>query len=1024
MSDGDSRRVMAEIRFGEDRVGVSKVGGRSIHQYWSLLSPHFRDVFLAPQRRSDDGGVSWSWREPSEKKAIAVADLAGVRNRLERAKESFEENPVNPLMGETRGGGASSQEMIDQVAGRVKAMADGLIAMPDVALTEFVCRTETGVMVHSWGLVTAAKIHYPDSLESGVSGIVVFGGKGSAGNEVVIENAKGLRVARTVTDEAGEFRFSKVAAGRYRVRVISGPGEFSSKGVTANVERGEVTRLELRSTSDPEVPGGENADANGTRASVSSTSAPLAVRKRRGLGVAVAIGLLLLLLVGGGVWGWRSWKTLGSDQPKTAVHFSSMTPEKFSNEKANTPGADLPRAVTSDGGGLAASVDGVGGLRSQSSARAASMDVPHAPSATSASGNGRTASKIGSRIELSGVGANNLGSKTSDSQSVASGSTADATSGDAAQADNFSSNISDSNPSGVAGPSADITPNTSAKTGIASLPGSNNPKPSGRAAVEALTGHLPAGQGGSEPNSPAGLEKARKPPSVNTTGLVTMRKAKAGGEDQDNGAAISDKNKAGDSQSDDAVIKGEGRSTTDGAILTTSSAQAPVVAVSVAEKNTSSKQDLSSEQSQQTSSVANRFDSNIPNKTHGKNAAGAAGANQAIEPQRGNADEPPESKDPEAKASSDGALLPSEPSTLANSQSSAEKGSNSLPVAASGNQESSTHAEAAPTAQAEGKDKSSSSKEKVATAKKNAAALPSVPKAPHDGAASTSASAGAEAGVTLARQKPLPGAEAPVPSQKEQRKAAEKLLEKTPPAENAEPSRTVQSRGTTAARTGSLRNVGAVRLTRWAMRMERDIIVPTMPMPEGDPDVTEVMKQKLREDQKARLPETLKQPALQYGISFKFIGGAKVQPLQWIDTAVKDASFAIYDGRAEVSWDAAAPLRDCVISLAFGDGSEAACVGFDHEGRASVELRPELRAALWFGAMYSVNDDARTNSMPRFSWQVLRGPLASSAWFNDGNWFDGAGCRLDIVLNGSAPAHTVIALVDQVTGWMLATELE
>ena len=68
MNDDGSRRAVAEIRFGEDRAGLTKVGGRSIHQYWSLLSPHFRDVLLAPQRRSDDGGVAWNWREAVDNK--------------------------------------------------------------------------------------------------------------------------------------------------------------------------------------------------------------------------------------------------------------------------------------------------------------------------------------------------------------------------------------------------------------------------------------------------------------------------------------------------------------------------------------------------------------------------------------------------------------------------------------------------------------------------------------------------------------------------------------------------------------------------------------------------------------------------------------------------------------------------------------------------------------------------------------------------------------------------------------------
>lgn len=404
MSEGGSRRAVAEIRFGEDRSGLTKVGGRSIHQYWSLLSPHFRDVLLAPQRRSDDGGVAWTWREALDKKPLTASELAGVRKRLERGNESFAENPVNPLMGDDRSG-TSSQALIDQVAAKVKAMAESLAAKSDAALADFVCRTETGAMVHSWGVVSPASIYYPDALDSGVSGVVLVGGKpSSAGYEVVVENAQGLSVARTQSDEAGEFLFSKIAPGRYRVRVTSGRMKFPAKGVPVTVERGVMTRLELASTTNPDEPDKstiENADEPPSVTSPGNLSSDSS-RKRGGPGKTVAVLLLVLLLGSGGVWAWRSWSTSEKTGERIVAQSSSMTPEAFADGDKKAISSRLPANTGDDSRVPSATVDGVGGEKSwpTHSMSAENFETPRA----TISGREHTTATIGSKIEvLSGV---------------------------------------------------------------------------------------------------------------------------------------------------------------------------------------------------------------------------------------------------------------------------------------------------------------------------------------------------------------------------------------------------------------------------------------------------------------------------------------------------------------------------------------------------------------------------------------------------------------------------------------------
>lgn len=412
MSEGGSRRAVAEIRFGEDRSGLTKVGGRSIHQYWSLLSPHFRDVLLAPQRRSDDGGVAWTWREALDKKPLTAAELAGVRKRLERGNESFAENPVNPLLGDDQSG-TRSQALIDQVAAKVKVLAESLSAKSDTALADFVCRTETGIMVHSWGVAAAAQIYYPDALESGVSGVVLVSGKPSAGHEVVIENASGLSVARMQSDEAGAFQFPKIAPGRYRIRVTSGRVKFAAKGVNVTVERGVVTRLEMASTSNPDEPE-EIASDEAKEPSTDTLPSELASSKERGgPGKTLVVLLLVLLLGGGGVWVWRSWSASNKTDTRVATQGSSMMPEAFSHGENKPSAVTLSANAAGGDGELSPTVDGVGVAKTQPKQSMPAMDFGESRTTNVAST--RATSTIGSRIEVqSGVtGSSGAGSSSS-----------------------------------------------------------------------------------------------------------------------------------------------------------------------------------------------------------------------------------------------------------------------------------------------------------------------------------------------------------------------------------------------------------------------------------------------------------------------------------------------------------------------------------------------------------------------------------------------------------------------------------
>lgn len=945
MSTGGSKRAVAEIRFGEDRAGVAKVGGRSIHQYWSMLSPHFRDVFLAPQRRSDDGGVSWTWREPAEQQSLTAAELAGVRNRLERAKESFEENPVSPLMSEARGGGASSQEIIDQLMVRVKALAEGLAGKPDAALAEFVCRTETGVMVHSWGLNAAAKITYPDSQESAVSGIVLFGGKGSAGNDVVIDNARGLRVARTTTDEAGGFSFPKLAPGRYRVRVISGPGEFSNKGVSVTVERGETSRIELRSTADPEAPASEGEEGSAGQ-SPTDTSAPIAARKRRMWTWAILVAVLFLL--GGGGWMWRSYFRSSKTDQQATQRISTLTPEKFSSGKT-PPRSETPTHAGGVGAGLGAVVDRPGETQATATRRdTPAIDVPSLSSDPGGGTGSRSVSKIGTRVELSGINTSGASAKPLASSTNASRG---------APKQSNTNQASMESPSGLVeqiptGAEPDSRSEND-KTASATIPKKEDDSRSltGGAPAETLSGHLPAGAGGSMPESPAGSEAEKNPGMAVDAGLASD-KTKSGS-NKAAGLPVTDRVQKGGSSGEATATSSDGGVASASPGAQQISGQGPVVAVSVVEK------------------PANRSRTPV-----------VSGDGKSANPSENISSSP--------SSPGDSATLAGKPSNRKDPKAESKA---SAPASHAGSDSSTVSPMASSAAATNTPGKSESDEngkgETPATANEFSAASSSADVTAEGASDKTSAS----------------------PSD-------QSMPEKTGRPSTA--SGVIQSKPLPPG----MQIIGSVKLGEWSLRIGRDAIVPTLPLRDGEADQAETLRRKMSEEQKARLPATLKRPQLLTGFAFKFAVGAKPQPLLWSMASRSGLMFTAQENRAEVVWTLESALRESVFTLAYPNGAEVARIEFDRAGRATVAVKPELRAVFLLGAMYAEADRSVPGNTSRIAWQVVRGPLASTAWTYDSRWQEGAGCRLEVVLNGANPANTMIALVDPVSGWQLATELE
>ena len=365
-----ARRVVAELHSGEDRPAWSLIGSRSIHQFWALLSPHFREVLLPPQRRPDGGGVSWTWREATGNQPLTAAELSDVRRRLEKADRSFagksSESPANDEQGE----GDGVPDLGSQTRATVHAMVSRLTTASDSTLAGFVGRTEIGPMVHSWGATIPARPYFPDARDCEISGIVLVGEESADGLKVVLENRQGAILARIQADAAGTFCFQKIGPGDYRIRVAD-RGDFPATGFAVTVERESIVGLELHRGSAVATFAGsarpaaalseEETETPATipdSAAAAETTAERPPRRSRRRAVAWVV-VLVLLAAGGGGWHFASRPTgdaqlAGTSQPwwRTAIGSvngsTSLTDSSVSHSETRTIGG-ISRS--SNGGG-------------------------------------------------------------------------------------------------------------------------------------------------------------------------------------------------------------------------------------------------------------------------------------------------------------------------------------------------------------------------------------------------------------------------------------------------------------------------------------------------------------------------------------------------------------------------------------------------------------------------------------------------------------------------------------------------
>jgi hypothetical protein len=318
-----ARRAVAEIRWNDDANAIASVGNRSVHQYWTLLSAYFRDVLLPPQRRPEDNGVTWTWREATDAKPATASELSTLRKRLSGEHQLFVENLARGGLDKHGDAALPGQANVDQLGGVMSEVVTQLVGRSDADLTGFVCRTEMGLRLHSWGAAVPARPTYPDTQGLEIAGRVLVGGK-PARHDVLLESGEGELLAEAPSDAAGDFRFSKLSPGDYRLRARSVRGTFPTNGLLVSLKHQSITDVVL-------------ADSSEAPAAAKISRGRSAGRSRRRMIVAVLA--VVMAVISAGVW--KLWP--GSSEPLVAA--AGTDDAKKSNPPAVTTDLKPPSAA-------------------------------------------------------------------------------------------------------------------------------------------------------------------------------------------------------------------------------------------------------------------------------------------------------------------------------------------------------------------------------------------------------------------------------------------------------------------------------------------------------------------------------------------------------------------------------------------------------------------------------------------------------------------------------------------------------
>ena len=346
------RRAVAKIRHDEAADAIPHIGHKQVQHFWPLLSPCFREVLVAPHHRTDEDAVTWTWRESEENGPPTAAELDELRRRFESALERFSRDVAAGKVG--RGSGSSAAGNAEQLEAVMTTVVKGFLARSDADLNRYVCRTEHGLRVHSWGAGAPARPTYPDTHGLEIAGRVLVAGQ-PARHDVVLESSDGETIAEVPSDDEGEFSFSKLTPGEYRLRARSVRGTFPLNGLSVDLQQRSVKGLVLADSRTESV------------SPLVSARRAAGRRSRRLLPVAIAAALA----AAGGWWGWRSF--YASEGPIAASTPTSPGRDPSRDSRAESASASVSPAhlvtqPSTDAGAGVPTVSSAGGTNASASA--------------------------------------------------------------------------------------------------------------------------------------------------------------------------------------------------------------------------------------------------------------------------------------------------------------------------------------------------------------------------------------------------------------------------------------------------------------------------------------------------------------------------------------------------------------------------------------------------------------------------------------------------------------------------------
>ncbi|HEY4248945.1 MAG TPA: hypothetical protein VGM64_19125 [Lacunisphaera sp.] len=960
-----SRRAIAEIDFGDGANVSFKVGNRSIHQFWHLFSSHFRHVFLAPQRRADSGKVAWTWREAGEKRPVTATELAEVKRRLSEANRS--------LSGGFGGMGRRDDDEASSLEGQVRAsvgeMVDQLLAQRDSALSGFVCRTDAGLMLHSWGAAVAAQPYFPDAQHGEISGMVFAGIEHLAGVTVVLENTQGIGGARAKSDKDGGFHFPNVAPGSYHLRVAD-RSDFPG-GLTVEVERESITGLELRSISDEPL-------------SMAGSIAPMTEDvpwfRRRSASV-----ILLLLVLGAGIIAWW-WSRRSSDAPVVAQNQSSSWQSAKGQLAANNsqPSASDDHKVGQEGAfsALSNSIPPPKVLHprhDRTPSEADGMASDHAPQPPEDS------AVPGQRDPEEKLAADKAGGKpaprTDEPPVHATREPLNSSSGGSEEKMGTPEDEPGAVPEGddvkAAKDKLAKSPRRAAAKKKAGTPGASaaasdespdeDEAPAGtNAAADAAASSTPAAKGGK--SSPRGGAK-----SPTASGAA----ANAEAADSNANAGASDSLTPGAGAGANGQLKpSQGKKARESAKGATAAGAAAVSADSAGPGSAGD----TSDGSPSPEAGANKSAAKSPasKKTPPANQA-ATQADSSPPPDQAAAESPP-APSPTASSSKPA----KRPSSTVAGKSVAAAPANESPASAT-----EADADQPIEAQSSGPAGNLPSRKRPEAKKKST---------------SNESPQGDEAD-SPAETKPSPNLSATISA--------------AAPAVTFAPKDEVP-----------LVQIEKIHASAWKQRMLRDVIVPTRPVTAAEEEAMDTLRENLRREEATRLPKAFRQPRMSGGLVIEFTAiPTQPNPPHWRDESGAEPTGSSVSGqRAELMWSDGVPPLNTTYTLSDADGRVIAVASVDGHGAVALKTTAKSNAWYWCGIertpTRSADAGAGDTGAP-FDWKLLSGAAIPASWTRDDHWLDGRGQRLDIPLDATTKrvGNYQVALIDPVTGWAIVSDL-